>query len=106
MERSGQASARSYDGLLVDYGGVLTSSLWESFDAFCRTEGLPEGTIRRQFRDEPDALADFRSAHEATFTMFSDPDSEVIRDFGILNTTIAEDDHPWYGIPYLSLIHI
>ena len=50
--------------------------------------------------DEPDALADFRSAHEATFTMLSDPDSEVIRDFGILNTTIAEDDHPWYGIPY------
>ena len=50
--------------------------------------------------DEVDALADYKNAHGATFTMLSDPDSEVIRSFGILNTTIAEDDHPWHGIPY------
>ena len=50
--------------------------------------------------DEVDALADYKEAHGATFTMLSDPDSEVIRSFGILNTTIAEDDHPWHGIPY------
>ncbi len=50
--------------------------------------------------DEADALADYKKAHGATFTMLSDPDSEVIQSFGILNTTIAEDDHPWYGIPY------
>ena len=50
--------------------------------------------------DEVDALADFKKAHGTTFVMLSDPDSEIIREFGILNTTIAEDDHPWYGIPY------
>ena len=50
--------------------------------------------------DEVDAVADYKKAHGATFTMLSDPDSEVIRSFGILNTTIAEDDHPWHGIPY------
>lgn len=50
--------------------------------------------------DEADALADFKKAHGTTFTMLSDPDSEVIRSFGILNATIADDDHPWYGIPY------
>ena len=50
--------------------------------------------------DEVDALADFKKAHGTTFTMLSDPDSEIIRAFGILNTTIAEDDHPWYGIPF------
>ena len=50
--------------------------------------------------DEVDALADFKNAHGTTFTMLSVPDSEIIRAFGILNTTIAEDDHPWYGIPY------
>ena len=50
--------------------------------------------------DEVDALADFKEAHGATFTMLSDPNSEVIGSFGILNTTISEDDHPWYGIPY------
>ena len=50
--------------------------------------------------DEPDALADYAGAHDVTFTMLSDPDSGVIRTFGILNTLIPPDDHPWYGIPF------
>ena len=50
--------------------------------------------------DESDAQSDFRDAHGITFTLLSDPDSEVIRSFGILNTLIDPDDHPWYGIPY------
>ncbi len=50
--------------------------------------------------DEADALADYAAAHEATFTLLSDPDSEVIESFGILNTLIPPDDHPWYGIPF------
>ncbi|NKB98858.1 MAG: redoxin domain-containing protein [Pseudomonadales bacterium] len=50
--------------------------------------------------DEPDALRDFRSAHKITYNLLSDPDSEVIRSFGILNTLIDQNDHPWYGIPY------
>ena len=32
--------------------------------------------------------------------MLSDPDSEIIRRIGILNTLIDPDDHPWYGIPF------
>jgi hypothetical protein len=50
--------------------------------------------------DEPDALADYASAHDVTFTMLSDPNSEAIESFGILNTLIPPDDHPWYGIPF------
>ena len=50
--------------------------------------------------DEPEALADFAAAHNITYRLLSDPDSAVIRQFGILNTIIAEDDHPWFGIPY------
>jgi hypothetical protein len=50
--------------------------------------------------DEPDALRDFRDAHGITYTLLSDPDSEIIRAFGILNTLIDPNDHPWYGIPY------
>ena len=50
--------------------------------------------------DESDALRDFRTAVGITFTLLSDPDSKIIRQFGILNTLIAEDDHPWFGIPY------
>lgn len=50
--------------------------------------------------DEADALRDFRTAHDITFGLLSDPESEVIRTFGILNTLIDENDHPWFGIPY------
>ena len=50
--------------------------------------------------DEADALKDFRDAHGITYTLLSDPDSHVIRAFGILNTLIDPTDHPWYGIPY------
>ena len=50
--------------------------------------------------DEADALRDFRDAHGITYTLLSDPDSDVIRSFGILNTLIDPTDHPWYGIPY------
>lgn len=50
--------------------------------------------------DEADALADYSKAMGATFTMLSDPNSDVIRAFGILNTLIPPDEHPWYGIPF------
>jgi hypothetical protein len=50
--------------------------------------------------DEPDALKAFQEAYGITYTLLSDPDSRVIRDYGILNTLIAEDDHPWFGIPF------
>jgi putative hydrolase of the HAD superfamily len=44
------------DGLLVDFGGVLTTSVWDSFSAFCRLEGLAEDRLRRLFREDPAAL--------------------------------------------------
>ncbi len=50
--------------------------------------------------DEPEALADFAAEHATTFTLLSDPDSKVISGFGILNTLIPPDDHPWHGIPF------
>ena len=55
--------------------------------------------------DEVDALADYSNAMGATFTMLSDPNSEVIRAFGILNTLIPPDEHPWYGIPFYLVGH-
>ena len=50
--------------------------------------------------DEADAQRDFREAHGIAYPLLSDPDSEVIRSFGILNTLIDPDDHPWYDIPF------
>jgi epoxide hydrolase-like predicted phosphatase len=47
------ASERRYAGLLVDCGGVLTTSLFASFGAFCNAEGLAPETLRDRFRDDP-----------------------------------------------------
>ncbi|MHB8659140.1 MAG: HAD family hydrolase [Solirubrobacteraceae bacterium] len=42
-----------YAGLLVDYGGVLTSNLFDSFRSFCELERLEPETIGRRFRNDP-----------------------------------------------------
>ena len=42
-------------GLLVDFGGVLTTNVFESFQAFCEAEGLAPGTVRDCFRGDPQA---------------------------------------------------
>jgi epoxide hydrolase-like predicted phosphatase len=43
-------------GLLVDYGRVLTTNVFESFRAFCLDEGLDRDAIKRLFRGEPEAV--------------------------------------------------
>jgi putative hydrolase of the HAD superfamily len=42
--------------LLVDYGGVLTTNVFDSFRDFCVAEGLDRDAVRRLFREEPRAL--------------------------------------------------
>jgi hypothetical protein len=32
--------------LLVDFGGVLTTNVWDSFRAFCDAEGLDRETVK------------------------------------------------------------
>jgi putative hydrolase of the HAD superfamily len=43
-------------GLLVDFGGVLTTNVFDSFRAFCVDEGLDPDAIKRLFRGNPEAL--------------------------------------------------
>ncbi len=45
------SEARSYRGLLVDWGGVLTTNLFDSFRAFCTAEALEPEAIGRHFRE-------------------------------------------------------
>jgi epoxide hydrolase-like predicted phosphatase len=47
-------SRNGYHGLLIDYGGVLTTSLFDSFRAFCDAEGLAPETLAQRFRADPD----------------------------------------------------
>jgi putative hydrolase of the HAD superfamily len=41
----------AYRGLLVDWGGVLTTNLFDSFRAFCTAERLEPESIGRHFRE-------------------------------------------------------
>ncbi len=44
--------ASEYRALLIDYGGVLTTSLFDSFGDFCAQEGLERETVERSFRSD------------------------------------------------------
>ena len=46
------AATARYRGLLVDWGGVMTTDLFASFRAFCEQAGLEPDTIRRRFRED------------------------------------------------------
>ena len=40
-------------GLLIDWGGVMTTDVFASFGAFCEREGLSMDTVRDLFRNDP-----------------------------------------------------
>ncbi|MHB8692967.1 MAG: HAD family hydrolase [Solirubrobacteraceae bacterium] len=47
--------ASERQGLLIDWGGVLTTNLFASFNAFCAEEGLEPNAIATAFRANPEA---------------------------------------------------
>jgi epoxide hydrolase-like predicted phosphatase len=47
------ASSAAYAGLLVDWGGVMTTSVFDTFRSFCESEGLSPETIGERFRHDP-----------------------------------------------------
>jgi hypothetical protein len=49
--------------------------------------------------DSQEALKDFAKRRKITFPLLSDPESKIIRDFGILNTTVKPGEFG-YGIPF------
>jgi putative hydrolase of the HAD superfamily len=55
-------------GLLVDFGGVLTTNVFDSFRAFCEDEGLHPEAIKRLFREDPRALASVRGLERGELT--------------------------------------
>src|SRR3954447_19689846 len=51
-------------GLLVDFGGVLTTDVFASFREFCEAEGLLPDTVRDRFLKDPlarELLADLET---------------------------------------------
>jgi putative hydrolase of the HAD superfamily len=48
-------AAEPRTGLLIDWGGVMTSNLMASFRAFCEAEGLDPSALAAAFRANPEA---------------------------------------------------
>jgi epoxide hydrolase-like predicted phosphatase len=55
-------------GLLVDFGGVLTTNVFDSFRQFCEREGLDPETVKRLFREDPRALGELRRLEKGEVT--------------------------------------
>lgn len=49
--------------------------------------------------DTPGILKNFADRRKIRYPMLSDPDSAVIRSFGVFNESVAKDN-PFYGIPH------
>ena len=63
----------------MDYGGVLTTNVFESFRSFCAAEGLDPETIKRLFMSNPRALELVRAMETGSVT-----DDEFAQEFGEL----------------------
>ena len=55
-------------GLIVDFGGVLTTNVFQSFMQFAEAEGLPPDTIKRAFKEDREALALLRRLETGDLT--------------------------------------
>jgi epoxide hydrolase-like predicted phosphatase len=56
-------------GLLVDFGGVLTTNVFDSFRAFGEAEGLDPSTVKRAFREDAEALSLLRELERGDITV-------------------------------------
>ena len=55
-------------GLLVDFGGVLTTNVFDSFKQFSRAEGLREDAVKEIFRERGEGLALLRRLERGELT--------------------------------------
>lgn len=53
MASSAEGTPSSYPGLLVDWGGVMTTDVFDTFRVFCEREGLSPEAIGERFRHDP-----------------------------------------------------
>jgi putative hydrolase of the HAD superfamily len=56
-------------GLLVDFGGVLTTNVFQSFREFCAKEGLEPNTVKEMFRARGEGLALLRQLERGELTV-------------------------------------
>jgi putative hydrolase of the HAD superfamily len=56
------------NGLLLDWGGVLTTNVFDSFRDFCVAEGLAPDAVKRLFREDPRARELVRGLETASLS--------------------------------------
>ena len=71
----------------MDFGGVLTSNVFDSFRAFCKEEGIDPDRVKTLFRENPDALGLVRSLEVGEIG-----EEDFSRDFGALLGIEDRDD--------------
>src|SRR4051794_4350548 len=81
-------------GLLIDWGGVLTTDVFASFQAFCVAEGLDPMTVRDAFRSDPrgrQALDDLETGvfTEAEFAVAFAPIIGIAQPDGLVDRLFA-----------------
>jgi putative hydrolase of the HAD superfamily len=75
----------SYNGLILDFGGVVTTDLFAELSAFCVREGLPPDAFARALRDTPEGRAAFEAVEAGQIPQ---------RDYEItIGRLLGVDDH-------------
>lgn len=98
------------DSIMAPKGGMLVFSRSVDWCPYCKTQmielqsRLPELKAKELglaviTYDSPAVMADFSRRRGITFPLLSDPGSQTIRAYGLLNTTVA-DGSSSYGIPF------
>ena len=72
-------------GLLVDFGGVLTTNVFQSFKQFAEAEGLPRDTVKRAFKEDREALALLRRLEKGELT-HEEFEPQFAERIGVTNT--------------------
>jgi putative hydrolase of the HAD superfamily len=80
------ADEGQHQGLLVDFGGVLTTNIWVSFQGFCETEDLDPDTVKDTFRGDGEGLRLLRTLERGEIA-----DADFEAQFGELLGVHPED---------------
>ena len=76
----GANPTHTHSALVVDFGGVLTTNIWDAFGEFCEKEGLDPGAVKDLFRTNPEAMRLLRGLEtgELDEAAFEPPFAELL----------------------------
>ncbi|HET6188051.1 MAG TPA: HAD family phosphatase, partial [Trebonia sp.] len=75
----------SYQGLILDFGGVVTTDLFAELSAFCVQEGLEPGAFARVLRDDQEGRRAFEDVEAGKISQ---------REFEVtIGRLLGVDDH-------------